>query len=132
MIYNKDNIFEIADKSKILKEQFKAEGDKIRKMEEGNLKNFLNEHNDNVKDIYRQIYECTSKNDLESASYILKDEISNIKGRIAYLEYLKHKKLPITPTEQLEYNNDLDDFIDFLDDKFKEWEKKSIKKFKRK
>lgn len=63
----------------------------------------------------------------------IKEELSRQKkdamSRIGYLEFKKQKPEPEEIREQIDYKKDLDDFIDFLDDKFKEWEKtKSGKK----
>ena len=41
---------------------------------------------------------------------------------IGYLEFLKQKPKPKEIKEKIEYEKDLDDFIGFLDEKFKEWE----------
>jgi len=50
-------------------------------------------------------------------------------SRIGYLEFKKQKPEPKEIRAKIDYKKDLDDFIDFLDDKFKEWEKtKSGKK----
>jgi len=46
-----------------------------------------------------------------------------ILNSIAYKEFLKHKPKPKEIKEKIEYEKDLDDFIGFLDEKFKEWEK---------
>lgn len=49
-------------------------------------------------------------------------------NRIGYLEFLKQKPKPKEIQEKIGYEEDLEDFIAFLDEKFKEWEKLRIGK----
>lgn len=71
--------------------------------------------------------------DLKVSSRYIKSTLKNfkneIKNQIGYLEFLKQKPEPKEIKERIEYEKDLDDFIGFLDEKYKEWEKiKSGKK----
>ncbi|MBA7572269.1 hypothetical protein ES708_14045 [subsurface metagenome] len=54
-----------------------------------------------------------------------KEELIN---RIGYLEFLKQKPKPKEIKAKMDYEKDLDDFIGFLDEKFKEWEQSRSEK----
>ncbi|TKJ27152.1 MAG: hypothetical protein CEE42_03570 [Promethearchaeota archaeon Loki_b31] len=49
-------------------------------------------------------------------------------NRIGYLEFLKQKPKPKEIKAKMDYEKDLDDFIGFLDEKFKEWEQSRSEK----
>ena len=63
--------------------------------------------------------------DLKENRWIMRDieEVRNkTKKEIGYLEFKKFKPKPEIFADISRYNKDIDDFITFLDAKYKEWE----------
>jgi len=52
----------------------------------------------------------------------------SLMNRIGYLEFLKQKPKPKEISAKIDYEKDLDNFIGFLHEKFKEWEQSRSEK----
>jgi len=61
-------------------------------------------------------------NEYFDINFILTKGKEELINRIGYLEFLKQKPKPKEIKAKIDYEKDLDDFIGFLDEKFKEWE----------
>jgi len=68
------------------------------------------------------------RNEYRRINYDINKRKELLINRIGYLEFLKQKPKPKEIKVKMDYEKDLNDFIGFLDEKFKEWEQSRSEK----